>query len=100
VHRSEVVHRKPAPRVGGRAVCGGDESGSVIPDNRESADGGGNIGGAGATRSRSKAVEGHSAERRGRVCRPGERKRAISRTPLVKGPEYDHVIVADVGEHA
>ena len=28
-----------------------------------------------------------------------ERKRVISRTLLVKGLEYDHVIIADVGEH-
>lgn len=29
-----------------------------------------------------------------------ERKRLISRTLLVKGLEYDHVIIADVGDHA
>lgn len=29
-----------------------------------------------------------------------ERKRVISRTLLVKGLEYDHVIIADVGDHA
>lgn len=29
-----------------------------------------------------------------------ERKRVISRTLLVKGLEYDHVVIADVGEHA
>ena len=29
-----------------------------------------------------------------------ERKRIISRTLLVKGLEYDHVVIADVAEHA